>query len=76
VIEHLVGKQGQPRGAQVNALHLSDQRGWKHDPPLPRPHFRVGSEGKGILLEIPTYLRPTKGKQPLPFISVPMAVVL
>ena len=24
VIEHLVGRQGQPRGAQVHAMYLSD----------------------------------------------------
>ena len=26
VIEHLVGRQGQPKGAQVNATHLSDRK--------------------------------------------------
>jgi len=57
VIEHLVGSQGQPRGAQVHAMYLSDQRGWSQDPPLPRPHLRVGSVGEGILLEIPVCLR-------------------
>jgi len=50
VIEHLVGRQGQPRGAQVHVMHLSDQKGWSQDPPLPRPHLRVGREGKSILL--------------------------
>jgi len=24
VIEHLLGRQGQPRGAQLHAMHLSD----------------------------------------------------
>jgi len=52
VIEHLVGRWGQLRGAQVQAVPLSD---WK-DPALPRHHFRVGSGGKGILLVIPAYL--------------------
>ena len=28
VIEHLVGRQGQPKGAQVHAMHLIDQKGW------------------------------------------------
>jgi len=42
VIEHLVGRQGQPRGAQVHVMQLSDQKGWCQDPPLPRPHLRVG----------------------------------
>ena len=58
-----MGRQGQPRGAQVYAMHLSDQKGWSQDPPLPRPHLSVGSGGKGILLEVPAYLRLSKGKQ-------------
>jgi len=41
VMEHLVGRQGQPRGAQVQAIHLSDWKGWRQDSPLPRPHLRV-----------------------------------
>ena len=52
MIEHLVGRQGQPRGAQLHAVHLSDQKGWSQDPSLPRPHLRVGIGGKGISLEI------------------------
>jgi len=44
------------------------------DPPLPRPHLRVGSGGKGISLEIPAYWSPSKGEQLLFFISVHMAV--
>jgi len=62
-MEHLVGRQGQPRGAQVQAVHLSAQKGWSQDPPFPSPHLRVGSGGEGISLEIPVYLRPSKGKQ-------------
>jgi len=72
-IEHLVGRQGQPRGAQVHAVHLSDRKGWSQDPSLPRPYLRVGSGGTGISLEIPAYLRPSKGEQMLSFVSVPMA---
>ena len=60
VMEHLVGRQGQPRGAQVYAMCLSDG---SQDPPLPRSHLRVGSGGEGVLLEIPAYLRPSEGKQ-------------
>jgi len=45
VIEHLVGRQGQPRGSQVHAMYLSDWKGWSQDSPLPRPHLRVGSGG-------------------------------
>ena len=48
VIEHLMGRQGQPRGAQLYAVHLSDQKSWSQDPPLPRPRLRVGSGGEGI----------------------------
>ena len=44
------------------------------DPLLPRPHLRVGSGGKGILLEIPAYLRLSEGKQLLSFVSVPVVV--
>jgi len=47
------GKAG-PAGAQVHAVYLSDQKGWRQDAPLPRPHLRVDSGGKAILLEIPT----------------------
>jgi len=53
VIEHLVGKQGQPREAQVHAMHLTDQKGWSQDPFLPRPHLRAGSGSEGISLENP-----------------------
>jgi len=42
VIEYLVRRQGQTRGAQVYAVHLSGQMGWSQDPSLPRPHLRVG----------------------------------
>ena len=63
VIEHLVEKQDQPRGAQVYAMHLSGCRMCSQDSPLPRPHLMVCSGGKAILLEIPAYLRPSKSKQ-------------
>jgi len=70
VMEHLVGRQGQPRGAQVHAMQLIDWKEWSHDPPLLRPHLRVGSGGEGIFLVIPAYLRPSKGKETFPFVSV------
>ena len=54
VIEHLVGRQGQPRGAQVHAMYLSDEKGWSRDAPLSRPHVRVGSGGQIISLEVCT----------------------
>ena len=63
VIEHLVGRQGQPRGAQLHAMGLSDWKGRNQDPPLPRPHLRVGSRGQNILLEIIVYWWPSEGKQ-------------
>jgi len=62
VIEHLLGRQGQTRGAQVHAMLLSDQKGCSHDPPLPRPHLRAGSRDNSILLEVPVYLSSLKGK--------------
>ena len=62
MIKHLVGGQGQPRGAQVHPICLSDGKGWSQDPPLPSPHLRAGSGGDGISLEIPASLRPSKGK--------------
>jgi len=48
VIEHLVGRQGQPSEAQVQAMPSSDQKAWSQDLPLPRPHLRIGSGGAGI----------------------------
>ena len=63
VIEHLVGRQCQPRGAQVHAVPPSDWKEWSQHPPLPRSHLRVGSGGEDVLLEISAYLRPSKGKQ-------------
>jgi len=62
VIEHLVGRQGQPRGAQVRAMYLNDQI---LAPPLPRLHLRAGSGGKEISLEVPASWRSSKGKQVL-----------
>ena len=53
-------------------MQLTDQKDWSQDPPLPRPHLRVGSGGKDVLLEIPAYVRPSKGKQFFSFVSVSM----
>ena len=58
----------------MHVMYLSEWKGWSQDPPLPRSHLRVGRGGKGILLEIPTHLKPSEGKQILSFVSVPMAV--
>ena len=73
MIEHLVGRHGQPGGAQLYAVHLSDQKGWSQDLSLPRPHLRVGSGGKGVLLDSAAYLRFLEGKQLPYFISVAVA---
>jgi len=58
----------------VRALQLSEQKGWILTPPLPRPHLRVGSGGKSILLEISAYLR-CSGSKYLFSVSAPIAVV-
>ena len=68
VMEHLVGRQGQPRGAQVHAMCLIDWKRWSQGPPLPSPRLRVGGEGIS-LLEIPVYLRPSKGKWLFSFVT-------
>jgi len=47
----------------VYAMHLSEQKGWSQDTPLPRPHLRVGSGDEGIWLEIRVSWRSSKGKQ-------------
>ena len=75
MIEYLVGRQGQGRGAQVHAMYLSDQKGWSQDPPLPSPHLRVGSGGGSVSLAVSVHLRPCEGKQLLSLVSVPIAVV-
>ena len=76
-----MGRQGQPRGAQLHAMHLSDQKGWSQDSPLPRLHVRDGSGDEGSLLEIPVYLRyvylrPSKDKQLSSFVSVSTAAAM
>jgi len=62
MIEHLVGRQGQQRGAQLYAMQLSDWKGWDQDSPPPRLHLRVGSGSRDILLEISVYLRLSEGE--------------
>lgn len=62
VIEHVMGRQDQPRGAQLHAMYLSDKKGWSQDPLHLRPHLRVGNGGEGILLVISVFLRPFEGK--------------
>jgi len=73
VTEKLVERQGQPRGAQLHAMYLSDCKGWSQDPLLLRPHLRVGSGGECVLVEIPVYLRSSEGKQLYSFVSASAA---
>jgi len=62
--EAVMGKQSQPRGAQVYAMYLRDQKGDDGARIHPfQTSFKVGSGGRGILLEIPVCLRYSKGKQ-------------
>jgi len=49
-------------------------RGWSQDPPLPRPHLRIGSGGESFSLEIPVYVRSFEGKQLLFFIFVSLVI--
>ena len=44
-------------------MPLSDWKGWSQDTPPPRCLLRVGRGGRGILLEIPAYLRLSKDEQ-------------
>ena len=55
-------------------LLRSMQCTWVQDPPLPRPHLRVGSRGQRISLGVLAYLRLSEGKRLLFLISVPTAV--
>jgi len=72
VIEHLVGRHSQPRGAQVQAVHLRDQKGWSQDPPLLRPHLRIGSGGEGISCwrSLPTWGFPKVSSSFLSFLQL------
>jgi len=44
-------------------MHLSHQKWWGQVQPSPSPHLSAISGDESILLEIPAYLRPSKGKQ-------------
>jgi len=55
-------KAGPAQGSSGACSAMEWLEGWSQDPPLPRPRLRVSSGGKGIVLEIPVYLRPSKGK--------------
>lgn len=46
-LKHPVGRQSQPRRAQVRE-YLSNQKRWSQDLPLSGPHLRIDSRGKGI----------------------------
>ena len=68
------GQKAEPNQGSSGACSEPDWKGWSQDPSLSRPCCRVGSGGKGILLEITAYLWPSKGKQLFSFVSVSMAV--
>ena len=56
----------------MHAVPLSDWKGWIL---APRLYVRVGSGGKGFLLEFPAYLTSSKGKQLFSFVSASTAAV-
>jgi len=72
VMEHLVGRQGQPRGAQVHAMYWVIGQVEPGSAPF-SPHLRVGSGGEGLSGDPCVTLRPSKGKQIVSFGSVFMA---
>ena len=74
VIKHLVGRQGQPMGAKVRAIHLIDHKLWSQDPTLSSLHLTVGNGGKGISLDV-LFLMPSKSKQVVSFVSVSTAAI-
>lgn len=43
---------------------------------IPSPHLRIGSGGKGVLLEIPAHLKTSKGKELFSFISASVATAV
>ena len=57
------GRKAEPTHGSSGEHSALDWKGWSQDPPLPRPHLRVGSWGKCILPEIPVYLRPSDSKR-------------
>ena len=57
-------------------MHLSDQKWWGQVQPSPSPHLSAISGDESILLEIPAYLRPSKGKQLFSFVSASTAAAL
>jgi len=58
----------------VRAMYLSDWKGWRQVPPLTSSHLRVGSGDKSNLLQVPVYLRSSKGKQPFSIVFAHVAV--
>jgi len=70
-MKHLVGRQGQPRGAQVQEMQLSDWKGVEAGSTPSQTSFKGWQWMLGhLLLDIPAFLRPSKGKQLFSFISV------
>lgn len=71
-----VGKPKPSQGSSDACNTPNWPEGWSQDPAFCRPHLSVGSEGKGILLEIPVYLMLFEGEQSLSFFSVFTVAVL
>ena len=74
VIEHLVGRQGQPRGAQLYAVHLCDGRAGARIHPFPVLISGLAVELGGSLWR--SYLKSSEDKQLFSFISAPQLLPL
>jgi len=72
VIEHLVGRQDQPRGAQVHVMQCNARvmEGVEPGSTLSQTSFKDWQWRGGVLLEISVYLRPSEGKKMLAFVFV------
>ena len=69
-------RQGQPRGAQVYVINLSDWKGCSQDPPLPRPHLRLAVEaGVSYWRSLCVWDIPRVSRFFFSFVSVSMAAV-
>jgi len=60
----------------MHTVHLSNWEGWSQDSALSMSHLRVGSEGRGLSVEVPTSLRSLKGKQLISFDNASTAAAL
>ena len=74
VIEYLLGRQEQPKGAQVHAMHEWPE-GVETGSTPSQTSFKGWQRRWGYFCGGPCVLRPSEGKQFLSLISVPAAVV-